>query len=57
MICGLTGLQQVILESQSVMNAVDDATIERRIRISPHRPGLLAKKSRSTVHRVSIGAL
>jgi hypothetical protein len=34
MICVLTGLQQVILESQSVMNAVDGATIERRIRIN-----------------------
>src|SRR5450631_3073364 len=29
-----TGQQLVILESQSVMNAVDGATIERRIRIS-----------------------
>src|ERR1700730_18657199 len=28
------GLQPVTLESQSVMNAVDGATIERRIRIS-----------------------
>jgi hypothetical protein len=34
MICVLTGPQQVILESQSVMNGVDGATIERRIRIS-----------------------
>src|SRR5450631_4686062 len=34
MICVLTGLRQVILESQSVMNAVDGATIERRIRIN-----------------------
>src|SRR5450631_789572 len=34
MICVLTGLRQVILESQSVMNAVDGATIEWRIRIS-----------------------
>jgi hypothetical protein len=31
MICVLTGLQQLILESQSVMNAVDGTTIERRI--------------------------
>src|ERR1700732_3470398 len=37
MTCVLTGLQQVILESQSVMNAVDGATIERRIRISQPR--------------------
>ena len=34
MTCALMGLQPVILESQNAMNAVDGATIERRIRIS-----------------------
>jgi hypothetical protein len=34
MICAHMGLQPVILESQSAMNAVDGVTIERRIRIS-----------------------
>jgi hypothetical protein len=32
MTCALMGLQPVILESQNPMNAVDGATIERRIR-------------------------
>src|ERR1700730_8645541 len=34
MTCALMGLQPVILESQTAMNAVDGATIERRIRIN-----------------------
>src|SRR5208282_1627403 len=34
MISDLMELQRVILESQNAMNAVDGATIERRIRIS-----------------------
>src|SRR5450759_636190 len=34
MTCVLMGLQLVILESQNAMNAVDGATIERRIRIN-----------------------
>jgi hypothetical protein len=34
MTCALMGLQPVILESQNAMNAVDGATIERRIRIN-----------------------
>jgi hypothetical protein len=50
MICVLTGLQQVILESQSVMNAVDGATIERRIRIN--RPG--DENTRCRVSRVRV---
>src|ERR1700724_1740403 len=33
-ICAHMGLQPVILESQTAMNAVDGVTIERRIRIS-----------------------
>jgi hypothetical protein len=32
--CAHMGLQPVILESQTAMNAVDGVTIERRIRIS-----------------------
>src|SRR5450759_2928736 len=34
MTCALMGLQPVISESQTAMNAVDGATTERRIRIS-----------------------
>src|ERR1700730_7134237 len=34
MTCALTGLQPVISESRTAMNAVDGATIERRIRIN-----------------------
>src|SRR5450631_313857 len=50
MICVLTGLRQVILESQSVMNAVDGATIERRIRIN--RPD--DENTRCRVSRVRV---
>src|SRR3984893_16302577 len=46
------GLQPVTLESQSVMNAVDGATIERRIRISQPDEGRgRCKGSRAWVPR------
>src|ERR1700730_6252108 len=37
MICAHMGLQPVILESQTAMNAVDGVTIERRISHQPTR--------------------
>jgi hypothetical protein len=44
----LTGLQPVILESQTAMNAVDGATIERRIRINrPDEGSARCKGSRA----------
>src|SRR3984893_15320029 len=47
------GLQPVTLESQSVMNAVDRATIERRIRISQPDEGRgRCKGSRAWVPRI-----
>ena len=48
MICVLMELQPVILESLNAMNAVDGATIERRIRINrPDDENTRCKVSRS----------